>query len=596
MCGIFGCVGELLKEKAYECISQISYRGPDKLNVKVLEGIVISHARLSILDVSDLANQPMSDPSGRYWIVYNGEVYNFLELRKELEQFGWKFKTNSDTEVVLYSYIEWGENFQNKCNGMWALVIWDNIEKRLFLSRDRFGVKPLYYYEQDNNFYFASEMKAFFPIMKERRINYQLLEKKQYFIYEATENCSIKGIKKILGGEYGYYKNGQLHLNKWWNTLEHLIKVPGKYEEQVELFRELFIDACKIRMRSDVPIGTALSGGVDSSTVVGVMNYLSKIGASHINKNWQNVFVASMPGTLIDETQYAEMAAKYIGLDIEKVMITAHITASKLLEYMYICEEPYITSPIPFMQVYGNIAKKGIKVTIDGHGADELFGGYEFDLFYAALEVKDDINALKEILKTYNDMTLKECRVTFEQLLDKIENIHKIFNNNDNEKKNVLGIFNKKLYEESHEVTLPTLLRCYDRYSMGNSLEIRMPFLDHRIVSFAFSIPLKAKINRGYTKKIVRDMAAPFMSKEVIYRKLKIGFNSPMTEWLQGDLKEFVLDTIHSKDFYECELFNSLDVNIKINEFYKCKRNTFTEGENIWTLLVPFLWKKAMQL
>lgn len=261
MCGIFGCVGELLKEKAYECISQISYRGPDKLNVKVLEGIVISHARLSILDVSDLANQPMSDPSGRYWIVYNGEVYNFLELRKELEQFGWKFKTNSDTEVVLYSYIEWGENFQNKCNGMWALVIWDNIEKRLFLSRDRFGVKPLYYYEQDNNFYFASEMKAFFPIMKERRINYQLLEKKQYFIYEATENCSIKGIKKILGGEYGYYKNGQLHLNKWWNTLEHLIKVPGKYEEQVELFRELFIDACKIRMRSDVPIGTALSGG-----------------------------------------------------------------------------------------------------------------------------------------------------------------------------------------------------------------------------------------------------------------------------------------------------------------------------------------------
>lgn len=337
-------------------------------------------------------------------------------------------------------------------------------------------------------------------------------------------------------------------------------------------------------------------GGVDSSTVVGVMNYLSKIGASHINKNWQNVFVASMPGTLIDETQYAEMAAKYIGLDIEKVMITAHITASKLLEYMYICEEPYITSPIPFMQVYGNIAKKGIKVTIDGHGADELFGGYEFDLFYAALEVKDDINALKEILKTYNDMTLKECRVTFEQLLDKIENIHKIFNNNDNEKKNVLGIFNKKLYEESHEVTLPTLLRCYDRYSMGNSLEIRMPFLDHRIVSFAFSIPLKAKINRGYTKKIVRDMAAPFMSKEVIYRKLKIGFNSPMTEWLQGDLKEFVLDTIHSKDFYECELFNSLDVNIKINEFYKCKRNTFTEGENIWTLLVPFLWKKAMQL
>lgn len=261
MCGIFGCVGKIDKEKEYECINQIKHRGPDSLVVKEENGIVLAHARLSILDVSDTANQPMSDPSGRYWIVYNGEVYNFLELREELEQLGWKFKTNSDTEVVLYSYIEWGEYFQNKCNGMWGLAIWDTVEKTLFLSRDRFGVKPLYYYEQDNNFYFASEMKAFFPIMKERKINYSLLEKKAYFIYEMKEDCSIKGIKKIFGGQCGHYKNGQLHLNKWWNTMEHLLNVPNQYEQQIELFRELFIDACKIRMRSDVSIGTALSGG-----------------------------------------------------------------------------------------------------------------------------------------------------------------------------------------------------------------------------------------------------------------------------------------------------------------------------------------------
>jgi asparagine synthase (glutamine-hydrolysing) len=145
MCGIFGCVGKISSEEAYKCIMEIKHRGPDALNVKRLEGITLAHARLSILDTSEIANQPMTDASGRYWIVYNGEVYNFLELKDELELKGYKFKTDCDTEVVLYAYIEWGEKFQYKCNGMWAVAIWDNLEKSLFLSRDRFGVKPLYY-------------------------------------------------------------------------------------------------------------------------------------------------------------------------------------------------------------------------------------------------------------------------------------------------------------------------------------------------------------------------------------------------------------------------------------------------------------------
>ncbi|NBH82479.1 asparagine synthase (glutamine-hydrolyzing) [bacterium C-53] len=596
MCGIFGCIGKLQRENAYKCINEIAYRGPDALEVRQLEGAIFAHARLSILDTSDAANQPMSDITGRYWIVYNGEVYNFSELKKELEELGYQFKTNSDTEVVLYAYIEWGKDFQYKCNGMWALAIWDTVKKELFLSRDRFGVKPLYYYEQDNNFYFASEMKAFFPIMKERKINYYIFESKNYFSYESSPNCCIKGIKKIQAGYFGYLKNGKLGLSKWWNTLDNLIEVPEKYEKQIESLRELFLDACRIRMRSDVPIGTALSGGVDSSAVAGAMKYISQTDAQDVNKDWQHAFVACMPDTVIDETQYAEIAARYIGLDVQKVMVHASISAEKLLEYMYICEDPYITSPIPFMQTYKNIVDNGVKVTVDGHGADELFGGYNFDIIYAAMEVEKDSESFKEIWKTYNDMSLEESRLSYDKFVNMIESFEQSDTDKFSKETQCLDLLNRKLYKQTHKEVLPTLLRCYDRYSMGNGLEIRMPFMDYRIVSFAFSVSWKSKVNHGYSKKIIRDMAIPFMDKRIMYRKSKVGFNSPLTEWLKGDMKEFILDTVHSKEFYECELLNPIYAKIMVDEFYKCKTNSFSDGQAIWTLLVPFLWKKAMCL
>lgn len=597
MCGIFGCIGKIHKDNAYSCISEISHRGPDALVVKELEGATLAHARLSILDTSDSANQPMSDESGRYWIVYNGEVYNFLELRTELEELGYHFRTEGDTEVVLYSYIEWGSDFQSKCNGMWALGIWDDVQKELFLSRDRFGVKPLYYFEQDNNFYFASEMKAFFPIMKERKINYYLFESKDYLSYESTQECCIRDIKKVLAGYYGYLKNGRLGLRRWWNTLDNLIDVPERYEEQVEYFKEIFLDACKIRMRSDVSIGTALSGGLDSSSVAGAMKYISQTSAKRVSQDWQHAFVASMPGTVLDETHYAKMAANYVGIDVQKVMVNASISENELFDYMYICEEPFTTSPVPFMQTYKSIVDNGIKVTVDGHGADELFGGYTFDLWYAALEAGDDSEALKDIWETYNNMqSLQINKISYKQFINTLEEYKCDEDIKEGNETRILGVFNRRLYRQSHKTTLPTLLRCYDRYSMGNGLEIRMPFMDYRVVSFAFSIPWRSKLNGGYSKKIVRDMAAPFMDRDIIYRKSKLGFNTPMTEWLHGEWKEFILDSVHSREFYECELVNPLDISIRVNEFYKCKKNTYADGEVIWTLLVPFFWKKAMRL
>lgn len=594
MCGIFGCIGKRSRKLAEECINKISYRGPDALVVIELEDATLAHARLSIIDSNECANQPMADETGRFWIVYNGEIYNYLELKKELELLGHRFRTKSDTEVALHAYLEWREEFQEKCNGMWAMAVWDNVEKKLFLSRDRFGVKPLYYYIDGGNFYFASEMKALFPVMKRKTINYSIFDTHAYYDYEATQQCCIREIKKVCAGYCGYYECGTLHLKRWWCTLDHLIDPPKNYDAQVELFRELFLDACKLRMRSDVPIGTALSGGVDSSAVVGAMRQVAAQGDVHVNKNWHHAFVASMPGTTIDETAFAVMASEYVGANIQQIPITADISVSEIMRYIYVCEDPYVTSPIPFLQTYRHIADAGIHVTLDGHGADEIFGGYPYCMLIAAKYCKK--HELEKVWQTYNDMQFQENRLSLPEF-EKRAQARKVINSVDMEHASwqELDGLNKSLYVETHERTLPTLLRCYDRYSMGNGLEIRMPFMDYRIVCCAFSIPWTSKLRNGYTKSIVRDAMSPFMDKRIMYRKSKIGFNSPLTEWFQNELKEFLLDTIHSKEFRQCELVkNPLDVAIRVNEFLHNNHGYYREGVLLWEEIIPYLWKKAM--
>lgn len=590
MCGIFGCVGKISEEKALECIKKIEHRGPDALQVKQLKEITLAHARLAIIDTTEAANQPLADETKRYWIVFNGEIYNYIELRKELQMEGYSFRTKSDTEVLLKAYMCWGEEAQNKCNGMWAAAIWDAKERKLFLSRDRYGVKPLYYYEDKNGFFFASEMKSFFPIMDQKFINYRLFDKSyDYLLYEKTSNCTIKGIKKIQAGNSAILYEGQLRVYKWWDTLEHIYDVPESYEEQVEMLRELFLDACKIRMRSDVSIGTALSGGVDSSAVLGGMKYLGQ--RIDVQKDWQHAFVASMPYSTIDETEYARKAVDYIKGTLNEVPIHARITPEEMLQDIYLCENPIGTPPRVFMQTYEAMKKSGISVTLDGHGADELFGGYLFDLYYYGKAMLGDKEQILHLCQILNECSMNENRVTMEEFISrarKCDNIDRF------EKVNELDFVNRVLYEETHKKTLPTLLRSYDSYSMSNGVEIRMPFMDYRIVNFAFSIPFTSKVRNGYLKAIVRDMAMPFMDKNILQRKLKIGFNAPITEWLHGDLKEFVLDSISSKEFYECELINPLLVKMLIQDFYMNDRRDYASGEAIWTAIVPYLWKKAV--
>jgi asparagine synthase (glutamine-hydrolysing) len=551
----------------------------------------------------------MSYANHRFGMTYNGEIYNFLELREELKSKGYMFKSDSDTEVILAGFVEWGEDCLNKFNGMWAFAILDTHEKILFLSRDRFGKKPLFYAYLPTGFVFASEMKALLPLMTHIQPNIKLIrDRRKLFQYESTEECLIEGIKRFPAGHYGWWKDGNLSLHRWWNTLDHLTEVPSNYEEQVEQFRDLFLDACRIRMRSDVAIGTALSGGLDSSSTISAMAYIgkNKMG-ERMSDDWQHAFVASFPNTPLDEGHYAKTITDYLGIDATFINIDPLKVIDHLHDYLYLFEDLYITSPIPFIMTYGAMRSHGIKVTIDGHGADELFGGYSFDYLHALVDAGLNLKTASMILDTFYDAYLKDstqfqlppkwlywlkwhsmraAKKILQPSISQRERSHPRWKKFDN--------LNRILYASTHENVLPTILRNYDRYSMANGVEIRMPFMDHRIVSFAFSIKWTSKIRNGLSKSVVRDAMSPYMPREIAYRKSKVGFNSPIVDWMKGPLKTYFLDIINSSSFKNCELINSSTVANKVRDVIDNPHASFTMGEQAWIHMIPYLWEQAV--
>ena len=612
MCGIFGVVGSIERELGERCLTTLAHRGPDGSGLWTAEGVTLGHRRLSILDLSDNGKQPMADESGRYHITFNGEIYNFLEIRKELISLGYRFRSESDTEVILAAFAEWGEACQARFNGMWALAIWDSREKALFLSRDRFGKKPLFYARTAQGFAFASEMKALIPLLDRVVPNHALIRAQgRIFLYEHTAECLIQGISRFPAGHCGWVRDGRLSTKRWWCTLDHLIDVPGRYEDQVEMFRELFLDSCRLRMRSDVPIGTALSGGLDSSATISVLAHLARHHlAERADAGWQHAFVASFPGTPLDETHYAKIVCRNIDVDPVILPIDPSAAVSSLLKYFYLFEELYITSPIPFMLIYQAVKQHRVSVTLDGHGADELFAGYGFDFLIALKDAGMNRAAARNVLDTYFQAQIQDLsqfpappnpiafwlkwklRETAKSLLG--YNTKAVSDDSGHAGWRRLDNLGKRLYISTHETILPTLLRNYDRYSMANGVEIRMPFLDHRLVSLAFSLPWTAKVRGGYSKAIVRDAMAPYMPAEIAYRKVKIGFTSPIVDWMKGPLRQFMHDTLASKALEESELVDASRVRKAVRNVIDSASPTFAEGQNAWMSLSPFLWEQSV--
>ncbi len=617
MCGISGAWGTMAEERLRAGLRRLEHRGPDgeRFLADKEEQVFLGHRRLSILDTSSCGDQPFL--YNGLAIVYNGEIYNFLEIRKELQGKGYSFSTETDTEVIVAAYHCWGSACLHRFNGMWSFVIWNKAAGEFFISRDRFGKKPLFYAFYKGCFLFGSEMKAVAACFDQVQVSSDFEWCKENVLrYEATEKCLIDGILRFPAGSFAFFKKGEQSLRpqRFWDTREQLIAVPNKYEDQVEIFRGLFLDACAIRMRSDVPIGTALSGGLDSSAVICSMAHMARHAAvERTASSWQHAFVACFKGTPLDERVYAEQVVQFLDIPAEYLEIDPVKGIESLSEYLWFFEELYHTSPVPMVELYRNIKAKGVTVSIDGHGADELMAGYRNDISVALLDAGLRPSKIRDILRAYKALFaednaqeassgagfdewkrqlsyhLKGRKNVLRYVLRALVGIHP----HDDLDRGTFGSYNSRLYELFHVTVLPTLLRNYDRYAMAAGVEVRMPFMDHRLVSFSFSLPWESKLRAGYTKSLIRDAARPYMPEAIVNRKTKIGFNTPIVDWIRGPWKTFLSDTLASAAFRQCSLIDADDVAGRLRTVIEGKNPNTLQGESVWYEMLPFFWEQS---
>ena len=626
MCGIVGIWNfgnQKLEQVTLNYLTDsLVHRGPDGRGIFLDEvaNLGLGHRRLAILDTSNLGHQPMSYGGQRYWISYNGEIYNFIELRKELEKCGHHFKTNTDTEVVLAAYVQWGQDCQFKFNGMWAFAVWDKVEQTLFLSRDRFGVKPLFFLSDNEQFIFASELKAFMALPVKARPDFDLAMVARMKNEESIEKTLLDGVRNLNGGCCLSIKHGGIpSIRKWWTTSDHLEDVPRKFEDQVDRYREVFFDACRIRMRSDVPIGTALSGGLDSSSVLCAMSEIRRgsLDEQRLARDWQKAFVLVYSDTSHDESVYAKEVVKHTGaVPIYKAINPNAISIDDLDSAIWGFEAIQSAEPSigPWL-IYQEMRRCSIPVSMDGLGGDETLGGYHE---YLPIAMKDSIwpipNAarwhdLKTILSGLYEGEIsegsdayipnlgsilislipaisdgKESLVnllgTSPWLLDQVRKVYRRIRNQDLQSRESertrwiqiepahptlrhrdtgrrgWGFLQKYLYNDFHYGTNARSLRNFDRMSMAHGIESRAPFMDWRLVCLSFSLPPESKIAAGFTKRILREAMRDVLPETIRMRKSKLGFSSPMPIWYQYSLRSYVLDTLNSRRFIESDIWN----------------------------------------
>jgi asparagine synthase (glutamine-hydrolysing) len=606
MCGIVGLYkynGQKISIQELEFFTNsLKHRGPDGQNVFLNEekDLGLGHTRLAILDPSISGMQPMSYKNSKYYAVFNGEIYNYIELKAELKSHGYSFTTETDTEVVIAAYDFWGEGCQLKFNGMWALAIWNKEEDYIFLSRDRFGAKPLYYYLKNNSsFAFASELKSFFhlnPRLKPN-LNKSLLSKITLNNYENHETM-LQDVMMLPQGCNCRYemKSKTLKIKKWWETNANLIEIPRNFNDQVSLFKEIFLDACKIRMRSDVPFGSALSGGLDSSSVCVAIDYFNKLNYySNNEKHIKNYSTFSFD--ILNHSEYEKLSEyKYVKEIVKKKNIINHVVELDKIQNLDLNDLLYKSEDIgdsligPSM-VYKKMSQMGYKVSLDGHGADELLAGYHHYVMSASKDIEfqlsnDSYKNIYHVIKHQNnekkfsfkenvrfilgDKIYKYLKKIFYFLILKKKHKKKYYvkeyvQKYKNQKHNNLDI---ELYKDFHQGNLQNILHRFDKVSMSAGVESRSPFLDWRLVCLCFSLPSTTKIGNGYTKLILRECMKGLLPEKVRLRKDKFGFRMPK-KFEKFYFQDYVLENLNSNIFKTNEYFDQKEIReaiVNINE------------------------------
>jgi len=606
MCGITGYIGKDHSSIIEKMNNTIAHRGPDGEGFEHFENLSFGHRRLAIIDLSKSAHQPMHDPQKRYWITYNGEIYNYQIIKDELLKKGYCFKSNSDTEVVLNAFIEWGGKCQERFDGMWAFTIYDKQKRELFASRDPFGVKPFYYYQARQCFAFASEQKAILEIPGfKKEIN-----EKAAFQYlalaklELDEDGLFKNVKELKPGHCLNYNidTKELSINQYFrlslNTRFNNEKSLTFYSSAIK--KEL-IEAIKTRLIADVDVASCLSGGIDSSTISGIIDYLGK--KDH------HCFSVIFPNKPFDESDWAKKVITKTNSIWHKVNPSANDFNKDLEKIVYAHDIPFLScSTYAQYKVFESIHQNKIKVSIDGQGADELFSGYDNHFAcYMVNSLKSGrwINYFKQFEKPHLllNYTLKM------QLSKLFRNYfqNRAFRNSQKEfgyindrlwekyKKDISAVsnafsfnINKQLYKEYNGDILKNLLRTADRNGMTHSVEVRVPFADNKsLAQLCFRAPGIFK----RSKTLLRQAAKEFLPHSIAQRKDKIAFASPEDEWL-----------LKNKDQLKSYLPTEDDNLVKWSQINKdwdqliSKDHLEQRNARLWRLINFAIWKKVFEV
>lgn len=614
MCGIFGAINlkGFFDDRDYKdfvaCTDLVHYRGPDasgtlvinvrqkSINNKGKFDVFLGHRRLSIIDLSDSANQPLTDNNG-LWIIFNGEIYNYIELKNELQQEGVVFKTISDTEVILHVYRRYGEAGFAKLNGMWAFAIVDIPNSRVVLSRDRFSVKPLFYINKDSCLYFASEIKQLTPFLRKKEINLGVMFKYlEQGLIDYNEETFFKEIYK-LKPKYNRIINlnsGEIKEHNYWNYCIDAKNIKLSFDEMIDKFRELFIDSVKIRLRSDVKVGALLSGGLDSSAIAVIANNLQEgkfFTYSVISENKK-----------YSEEKYIDVLIKERRINNKKILFKfddINSFTDYLDKVLYHNDEPFgsLSAVAQFMALEALKKNSDIIVVLSGQGGDETLMGY---LKYFFFNVKNLINtgnyvqALNQVLasfikrtviwqfklseaRRYRPFLVRKTQKSFLRIEDHLEPVWE-----------ASSLIERQI-SDIDKYSVPALTHYEDRNSMAHSLEIRLPFLDYRLVNYALNLPIALKLKGGWTKYILRRGIYE-LPDYIRWRRNKQGFSIPEEVWLKRDFSGLINTVFANSILDEAGIIDSKS----FLEYYR----SFQEGKRfIWytdisRTLIAELWAR----
>lgn len=621
MCGIAGILslkGETITDihRKLSVMSRlIAHRGPDGDGAWVSDDtdIGLAHRRLSIIDLTDHGAQPMSAANGTH-LTFNGEIYNYLELRSELFS-AWNFESSSDTETILASYASKGTQSTSDLRGMFAFALWDEKRKRLFAARDRFGIKPFYYTIVRDTLYFASEIKALLPFLDDIRTDPKAFAEYLTFQYTIGEHTLFEGVKQLLPGWQLIVENGKLRTERYWDVQYEIdyYHTARYFDEEL---RALLDDSVDVHLRSDVPIGSYLSGGIDSSLIA----ILARRHSAENNHAFHGKFTCYEG---YDESGYAQIAANACGMTLHQVDITADDFRNNIEKVIYHLDVP-VAGPGSFPQyMVSGLASDHVKVVLGGQGGDEIFGGYaRYVVAYFEQAMKAAIDGTYKngnfvvtpesiipnlgVLREYKPLIKEFWReglfdsleARYFRLVDRSTDMEQEVAWDDLDKGRVYrdfcGIFNnqsnvrKEAYFDSmthfdFKCLLPALLHVEDRMSMAHGIESRVPLLDHPLIEFAATVPADIKFQGGHMKHMIKKTYGDVLPQELLSRRDKMGFPVPLREWFSGELNEMVRDTFHHS---RARTRDYINYDVVLQSFDKAARFS----RKTWGLLSIELW------